>query len=138
MVVIGSDSVCPILAANILATHAETYRHAGMLQCQDCAGYVDSLREALQYLQPEVFGKNSTCSLHNRVSKNQISNLYRTFSCQVNYSLPAQQDLERGEQQDNHRQGRTICYLAAAVLAIMILIVVIVVLTMMVASKGIL
>ena len=125
-----SPAVCPILAANILATHAESYRHAGIMQCQDCADYVDSLSQALQYLQPEVFGKNTPCNLPSKVNKE------RSFSsCQVNYSLPARQDMERGEQQDNNKQGRTICYLAAAVLAILVLIVVIVVLTMMVASN---
>ena len=128
-----SQPVCPILVANILASHAETYRHAGIMNCQDCAGYVDSLREALQYLQPEVFGKNTACSLQSEVSKERIFS-----SCQVNNFLPTRQDMERGGQQDSNKQGRTICYLAAAVLATLVLIVVIVVLTMMVASNELL
>ena len=61
-------NVCPILVANILATHAETYRHAGMRHCGDCNDYVESLREAMPYLEPRVFGRGTDCSVHTKVS----------------------------------------------------------------------
>ena len=61
-------AVCTVLVANILATHAETFRHAGMMHCTDCKDYADSLRDALPHLEPRVFGKDTECSVHPKVS----------------------------------------------------------------------
>ena len=48
--------LCPVLSANLLASHAETYRHGGLSNCEDCRSYADSLRDVLPFLAPKIFG----------------------------------------------------------------------------------
>ena len=69
-------NVCPVLVANILATHAETFRHALMRHCDDCKEYADSLQNALPYLEPKVFSPNTQCSLHGNVSDAIVQTLF--------------------------------------------------------------
>ena len=57
-------NACPVLVANILATHAETLRHAEMTGCVDCLDYVDSLDKIIPYLRQ---GEGTTCQIHNNV-----------------------------------------------------------------------
>ena len=43
--------LCPVLAANLVATHAESVHHAEITRCQDCAEYAAGLHNIVQHLQ---------------------------------------------------------------------------------------
>ena len=61
-------SACPVLVANILATHAETFRHATASGCVDCFDYANSVGYALPYLEPRHLPEENPCKIHGRVS----------------------------------------------------------------------
>ena len=61
-------SACPVLVANILATHAETFRHATASGCVDCFDYANSVGYALPYLEPRHLPEENQCKIHGRVS----------------------------------------------------------------------
>ena len=61
-------SACPVLVANILATHAETFKHATAQGCADCFDYANSVGYALPYLEPRNLPDESQCKVHGHVS----------------------------------------------------------------------
>jgi len=126
-------SACPVLVANILATHAETFRHATASGCADCFDYANSVGYALPYLEPRPMPEENKCKVHGHNFQEGLPPGGLSLS-----------DIERGMQSrsaakqselSGQKESKIICYLAAVILAILVLIAVIVVLTMMVANK---
>jgi len=116
---------CPVLLANIVATHSETFRHAYETGCEDCYDYSNSVGYALPYLLQNSPLQSNTCKVH-KTSRP--------------FSFP-HADPERGhglgnyvKPRDKRRNARVVCYLTGILLAFLVLIGVIVVLTLMVAN----